>query len=516
MVPKASQRSNGQQLAIHLLNAHDNERVEVVHIRGAVARDLPGAFEEWHAVSAATRCKKYLYSLSINPDPRQGPLNRHQYKDYIRRVENKLGLAAQPRAIVFHSKEGREHCHVVWSRIIPDQLKAVQISHDRKSLQTITRRFAKDHGLTLPDNMSPGGSRKDSSSPSNVSLHERHQQERTGISRQERVHEITQLWQHTDTGQTFVSALEQAGYHLARGDSVPYAVIDRFGEIHSLPRQIEGARTSDVRARLKDFPPESLPDAAAVRKRIKNRLPSQITPQFNESTKERRACLKTSQESRRSVFHGKLAAMKDGHRSERTAMARTQKDNLQQVREDRLRTSAKGFMAILCAIPFIRTIIARRYRKHDLASLQQCRAQRQTLTARQRTEFEDLIRQARAIVRVEKRELRSLKTKLHRDFLQARMPANLPIPSPADPGTPHPPPSEKIEAFIANAHDMTRLAQPRRTQTTPPRGRKPPAENSLAAAFTPPPIALTTSFTKAARKPQKPTPTRTQRLDFDG
>ena len=29
MIPKASQRGNGQDLATHLLNAHDNEYLEV-------------------------------------------------------------------------------------------------------------------------------------------------------------------------------------------------------------------------------------------------------------------------------------------------------------------------------------------------------------------------------------------------------------------------------------------------------------------------------------------------------
>lgn len=521
MVPKASQRANGQQLAIHLLNARDNERVEVAHIRGAIASDLPGAIEEWHAVSRATRCKKYLYSLSINPDPKQGALTRRQYKDYIARVEKKLGLAGQPRAIVFHSKEGREHCHVVWSRIIPGQLKAVQISHDRKSLQAITRRFAKDHGLTLPDNMREGGRRKDQPPPANVTLHERHQQERTGISKEQRAHEITQIWQQTDTGSAFVHGLEQAGYHLARGDSVPYAVIDRYGEIHSLPRQIEGVRTKDVRTRLKDFPPESLPPATAVKERIRNLLKHEITPHFNESAESLRAQLKTSQDSRRAVFHRKLAAMKEKHRAERTAMALAQKETLQQVREARLRASAKGFMAILCAIPGIRTLIARRHRKHDLISLEGYRQERRALLVGQRHEFEDLNRHARAVARVEKREWRSLKTKILRDFFQTRITVKFQaaarLPSPAGHEIPTRLQSEKIDIFQTNARDLTTPALPRRAKTTPPRHRKPPPDHSLAAAFaqpmeTPP---LRPSFNRAAHTPEKNAPHRTAHLDLD-
>lgn len=143
IITKASQRANGQELAVHLPNTRDNERGEIVHVRGAVAQDLSGAFEEWDAISKTTKCRKYLYCLSLNPHPRQGPLTRRQYRDYVTRVEKRLKLGGQPRVIVFHIREGREHCHVVWSRIISAELKALPISHDRESLQIITRALQK-------------------------------------------------------------------------------------------------------------------------------------------------------------------------------------------------------------------------------------------------------------------------------------------------------------------------------------------------------------------------------------
>lgn len=37
MIPFASQRGSGQDLATHLLNAYDNELAEVAHLRGAIA-----------------------------------------------------------------------------------------------------------------------------------------------------------------------------------------------------------------------------------------------------------------------------------------------------------------------------------------------------------------------------------------------------------------------------------------------------------------------------------------------
>ena len=104
--------------------------MEVAQVRGAVARELHGAFAEWEAQAhTLTRCSNYLYSLSINPDQRQGRLTKEQYLDYIDRAENRLGLAGQPRAVVFHIKKDkngvpREHCHVVWSRIDAERGKA--------------------------------------------------------------------------------------------------------------------------------------------------------------------------------------------------------------------------------------------------------------------------------------------------------------------------------------------------------------------------------------------------------
>ena len=152
MILKGNQRGSGQQLASQLLNADNNQRVEILELRGSIAEDLHGAFEEWSACAMATQCLKYLYSLSINPDPRQGGLTTTQYFDLIERAGKELGLSEQPRAVVFRVHyDGREHCHVVWSRI--DMEKAVHIAHDRRKLRRVAQEFARDHGLTLRPDM---------------------------------------------------------------------------------------------------------------------------------------------------------------------------------------------------------------------------------------------------------------------------------------------------------------------------------------------------------------------------
>src|ERR1700730_1083933 len=283
MILKGNQRGGGQQMAAHLMNSFDNERVEIADLRGAIADDLSGAFAEWAAEARGTRCRKYLYSLFLNPDQSQGHLTREQYLELLERTERSLKLVGQPRAIVFHEKRDkdgvlREHCHAVWSRIDTDRMKAVQISHDRLKLRTVAQEFARDHGLELPDGMKPGNT-KDSrrerfnKRAAQENLGEKQQQERTGVPKEVRMAEIASCWTGTNNGAAFLHALETKGYFLARGDKRDYVVIDAYGEIHSLSRQLLGvAKKKQLMERLADHPPDGLRDAETVQAHAREKL----------------------------------------------------------------------------------------------------------------------------------------------------------------------------------------------------------------------------------------------------
>src|ERR1700690_4291733 len=108
MILKGNQRGGGQQMAAHLINSYDNERVEIAEVRGAVAQDLSGAFAEWAAEARGTRCVKFLYSLSLNPDQSQGHLTREQNLELLDRTERSLKHVGQPRAMVFHEKRDKD------------------------------------------------------------------------------------------------------------------------------------------------------------------------------------------------------------------------------------------------------------------------------------------------------------------------------------------------------------------------------------------------------------------------
>lgn len=59
MILEATVRGNASNLARHLFNARDNEHADLHELRGFIADDLFGAFQENHAISRGTRCKKF-------------------------------------------------------------------------------------------------------------------------------------------------------------------------------------------------------------------------------------------------------------------------------------------------------------------------------------------------------------------------------------------------------------------------------------------------------------------------
>jgi hypothetical protein len=89
---------------------------------------------EAYAVSRGTRAKQFLFSLSLNPPPNEN-VSVDAFEAAIKTIEQKLGLDNQPRAIVFHEKEGRRHAHVVWSRIDTEKMKAINLPFYKSKLR---------------------------------------------------------------------------------------------------------------------------------------------------------------------------------------------------------------------------------------------------------------------------------------------------------------------------------------------------------------------------------------------
>jgi hypothetical protein len=453
MIPKGNQRGGGQQLATHLLNAFDNEQVEIAEVRGAIAPDLHGAMAEWYAQSSATKCKKYLYSLSVNPDHRQGQASREQYLDFINRTEQSLGLAGQPRLIVFHTKNGREHCHCVWSRITPE-MKAVQLSHDRQKLRTVTQGYARDHGIALPESMQKNrGKERYQDRHKRENLGEKQQQERSGISKAERQKAVIAAWTNSDTPQAFVKALESAGYYLCRGDQRKYTVVDRAGETHSLARQLAGVNAKALDARIGlAFPLDKLPDVktAQAQAEKQRQLPNQFRAANEPTLGQRRRHYATIKAQRRVQLNGRRDELTFRQHAERAALRQLQQGENQGILQQRLNAQPKGIARLLQRVTGIGLIRAYRQKREDVRRTEIHRRQVADLTQKHDREQKDFARQARALRSLEIREARSLSTALRREELKALTAPEREIEKPTDTGL-QPQDQTLADAFRARA-----------------------------------------------------------------
>jgi len=405
MILKGSQRAGGADLATHLSNEYDNERVEIAQVRGTAARDLHGAFAEYEAVAAGTRCKEPLYSLAINPS---APLSREQYMAAIDHIEGKLGLTGQPRAVILHVKNGREHCHVVWSRIDLDNMRAVSLSHDRMKLRTCARELAHAYGLTLPAGLAEDRGDARFEKNRDVTFAEKAMSEASGLTPEQRRKDITALFRSSDSAEAFRAGLERAGYVLAQGERRAYVAVDRAGHVHALARQIDGARTKEVKARLAGLPAENLPTVEAAKAQqiarqqaIDERLREQARARGAKSA----ADLKAKQEARRRrQIEGKRQQLAITHAAERMALHAAHK-----AEEGKLFNIIAGRMfALFERVPALRSVIAHLRRNPAINAAERHRIEEEALDRRHAREQKGLDRSAAALDKIEARERRGL------------------------------------------------------------------------------------------------------------
>nr|WP_218821390.1 relaxase/mobilization nuclease domain-containing protein [Sphingomonas laterariae] len=204
-----------------------------------------------------------------------------QWARAVEILEEELGLQGQPRAVVMHEKNGREHIHVVWARADMDTMTLRSDSqnyqaHERASLR-MEQEFGHEH---VPGKHAKRDRDVQPEFPSADARHDEWQQaERGGIDHRERKAQVTTLYEASDTGPAFKAALEDAGYVLARGDRRDFVILDTDAKAHSLGRQLPGVKAAELRAFMVDIDSESLPSVKEARAAIREATRAEPTPE---------------------------------------------------------------------------------------------------------------------------------------------------------------------------------------------------------------------------------------------
>lgn len=308
MILKGNRRGGSTQLALHLLNAEDNEHVTIHELRGFISDDLRGALTESYAISRGTQCKKFLYSLSLNP-PETESVPVEVFEKAINAIEKKLGLEGQPRAIVFHEKEGRRHAHCVWSRINAAEMKAIDPSFDKLQLRDMSRELYLEYGWKMPRGLMSSEERD----PLNFTHAEWQQAKRQGMDPCTIKSTLQDCWAVSDSRASFAAVLQERGYFLAKGDKRGAVVVDWRGEVYAVAR-MTGQKTKDVVARLGDC--STLPSVDDTR--------AMISERFTDKRKDYAEEITERQESETQYVRDRKQALTVLHRHDRDTLKTSQ------------------------------------------------------------------------------------------------------------------------------------------------------------------------------------------------
>lgn len=436
MIFKGNARKGPIALALHLSNEIDNEAVHIHEIRGAASDNLYDAFREWALICDQSRATKPFYSLSINPDPTQRDWTPDEWQGAIQAVETRLGLTGQPRAVIFHEKIGdsdgelRSHCHVVWSRIDGETLKAIPTSHDRYRLKACARDLAKEFGLELRY----GEAKQSAYDHGKAQGHNRDPE--TAETRQAI---ITAIWERTESPKDLAVAMNKAGYVLARGDRRAFIVVDRDGEIHALARQIKGIRTKQIRERLGDTTPFPDVEQARDEQRMRREAQEKIeapTIRADLALQQRRLRKLIRQAERadhleaeqRKRLRAEMTRAQSRHKAEYIFLRIQHRFEECRILRKRERQKPKGFLAWFCKATGIEAIIERKRTIQDQERESVKRAVLAELEKSQSQEEESLKRQYEIMMRYSTASKR-LEEKLKLDLgIRARSRADPPEP----------------------------------------------------------------------------------------
>lgn len=398
MILKGNQRGGGKQLAAHLLKVEDNEHVHIHELRGFMSDNLHSALHEAYAVSRGTRAKQFLFSLSLNPPPNEN-VSVDAFEAAIKTIEQKLRLDGQPRAIVFHEKEGRRHAHVVWSRIDCEQMKAINLPFYKTKLRDISRELFYEYDWKMPQGLLDGNNRD----PLNYSLREWQQAKRQGEDPKALQRMFQNCWAVSDNRPSFEQALQRYGLYLAKGDRRGYVAIDYRGEVYSLSRWIK-VKTKALKERL--GPAENLPGTQEVKARIAERMTDRLKTYIHEAQARLKQQVQPFIQKKRSLQHQ--------HQNERSQLQQKHEKRWQQESLERSQRLPKGFKGIWFRI----TGKYSKIREHNERETQMCRIrdrdETQSLVERQLVHRQKLQDQIQPILADHKHRVQDLRQEVAR------------------------------------------------------------------------------------------------------
>ncbi len=339
MIAKGNPHNSPTYLAWYLAApSKGTERADLAELRGFASDNIFDALALVELQGQGTSCQKPIFHVQVRL-PKEENLARGLWLYVANRIERKLGFDGQPRAIVFHEKEGQEHMHIAWSRL-DENLHPIDPGLYKLKLKEVCRAVEKEMGLVQVKNERDPGER---TQPANRGEYEEARRLKTDLKAIRE--DIRDCWDMTRDGASFTAALEAKGYILARGDERAFVVIDEKGGKHALSKRITGVTLPKMKIRLSDIDSAGLPgiDQAKAMQRERQLKAEQeakiiMEEPIIEEEERKKEIVRQQEEEKREVIRKdedqKTQAIKESEDQKQKAILEEEDRKQQAIREE--------------------------------------------------------------------------------------------------------------------------------------------------------------------------------------
>jgi hypothetical protein len=263
MIVKGRCRGNGAQLANYLLNDRDNDRAEILAMSGVTSNDPRRCLLEMSLTSELSgRTNEGLYHTQLSPRPDEAAAMTFEQKQRaVEIMAVNLGMEGHKWALFEHEKDGRAHLHLVFERYNHDTKRMWSDDRNYEKHQLAARQMEREFQWEI--------------------THEK----KNHLDQDVKYH-ITELWNLSRDARDFVQTMHKAGFEVTQGiDRRPYQIVDQYGTVHDLTRQLQGVKQRDVSNYLNEIRQELRPTADSSQDRREQHQQRPQEPEVKQSDK---------------------------------------------------------------------------------------------------------------------------------------------------------------------------------------------------------------------------------------
>ncbi len=168
----------------------------------------------------------------------------------------------------------------------------------------VARELYLEHGWKMPNGLKKG----QQPDPNNFTLAQWQQAKRLKKDPKLIKQTLRECWQSSDNKDSFVNALKDQGYVIAKGDRRGFVVVDQMCEIYTLSRWA-GVKAKELKSRMGKY--NNLPSVSEAREQIARDMAQRLTKLKDQEQRELQIKIKSYNHQKKARFRKGLKGIMD-------------------------------------------------------------------------------------------------------------------------------------------------------------------------------------------------------------